>query len=96
MNPETITAKDIIAIVRAWREAVGGLDRMVYDDARKEFSLSSMTGFGADGSRDEMKLDFGQVRGDFESNPFVTAVQEHIVNKRALGDELIERLKPLV
>jgi len=74
LNPETITAKDIIAIVRAWREAVVGLDRMVYDDARKEFSLSSMTGFGADGSRDEMKLDFGQVRGDFESNPFVTAV----------------------
>ena len=30
--------------------------------------------FGADGSHDEMKQDFEQVRGDFESNTFVTAV----------------------
>ena len=95
LNPETITAKDIIAIVRAWREAVVGLDRMVYDDARKELSLSSMTGFGADGSRDEMKLDFGQVRGDFESNPFVTAVLKHIDDKTALGEELINRIGQL-
>lgn len=91
-DPETITAKDIIAIVRAWREAVVALDRMVYDDARKEFSLSSMTGFGADGSRDEKKLDFEQVRGDFESNPFVTAVLKHIDEKTALGEELINRI----
>lgn len=94
-DPETITAKDIIAIVRAWREAVVTLDRMVYDDARKEFSLSSMTGFGADGSRDEKKLDFEQVRGDFESNPFVTAVLQHIDDKTALGEELINRIGQL-
>ena len=93
LNPETITAKDIIAIVRAWREAVVGLDRMVYDDARKEFSLSSMTGFGADGSRAEKEMDFEQVRGDFESNPFVTAVLKHIEDKTALGDELISRMQ---
>ena len=86
LDPETITAKDIICI---------GLDRMVYNDARKEFSMSSMTGFGADGSQDEMKLDFEQVRGDFESNPFVTAVLEHIDDKNALGDELINRIGQL-
>ena len=33
--------------------AVVGLDKMVYADAKKEFSLSAMTGFGADGSREE-------------------------------------------
>ena len=49
-----------------------------------------------DGSNKEKQQDFEGVRGDFVNNPFVTAVQEHIVNKRALGDELIERLKPLV
>ena len=95
MNPETITAKEIIAIVQDWKVSVVGLDRMVYDDARKEFSLSAMTGFGADGSRDEMKLDFEQVRGDFESNPFVTAVLKHIDDKTALGDELINRIGQL-
>lgn len=93
LDPETITAQDIIGIVKAWQQAVVGLDKMVYEDAKKEFSLSSMTGFGADGSHDEMKQDFGQVRGDFESNTFVTAVLKHIEDKTALGNELIERIK---
>ena len=93
INPQQITAKDIICIVEKWKEAVVGLDRMVYEDAKKEFSLASMTGFGADGSRLEKELDFEQVRGDFESNPFVTAVLKHIEVKTALGDELIERMR---
>jgi len=96
LNPETITAKDVIAIVKKWQEAVIGLDKMVYADAKKEFSLSAMTGFGADGSREERELDFEQVRGAFESNPFVTAVLQHIEVKTALGNELIERISPLV
>ena len=93
LNPETITAQDVIRIVKSWKEAVVGLDKMVYEDAKKEFSLSSMTGFGADGSHDEMKQDFEQVRGDFESNTFVTAVLKHIEDKTALGDELIKRIE---
>lgn len=96
LDPETLTAKDITNIVNAWKEAVIGLDRLVYEDARKEFSLSSMTGFGADGSHNEMKQDFEQVRGDFENNPFVTAVLKHIEEKSELGDELISRIAHLV
>ena len=67
----------------------------MYDDAKKEFSLASMTGFGADGSRAEKEMDFEQVRGDFESNPFVTAVLQHIDDKTALGEELINRIGQL-
>ncbi len=96
IDPEEITAHDIISIVEQWREAVVGLDKMLYEDARKEFSLASRTGFGADGSRTEKDLDFEQVRGDFESNPFVRAVTEHIEVKSALGEELISRIKHLV
>lgn len=95
LNAETITAKDIIDIVHQWQKSVVGLDRMVYEDAKKEFSLTSMTGFGADGSKEEQVLDFEQVRGVFESNPFVTAVLKHIEVKTALGNELIERLSGL-
>lgn len=96
LNPETITAADVISIVKKWQEAVVGLDKMVYADAKKEFSLSAMTGFGADGSREEQEQDFEQVRGVFESNPFVTAVLQHIDVKTALGNELIERISPIV
>ena len=51
-----------------------------------------MTGFGADGSKEEQMLDFEQVRGVFESNPFVTAVLKHIEVKTELGNELVARL----
>ncbi len=95
IKPEDITAADIISIVEKWREAVVSIDRMVYEDARKEFSLAARTGFGADGSRTEKDLDFEQVRGDFESNEFVKAIVEHIDVKSALGQELIDRVKHL-
>ncbi len=96
LNPETITAKDVVSIVKQWQKAVVGLDKLVYEDAKKEFSLTSMTGFGADGSKEEQVRDFEEVRGVFESNPFVTAVLEHIKIKTELGNELIDRLKNLL
>lgn len=96
IHPEEMTAADIISIVEKWKAAVVGLDHMLYEDAKKEFSLAAMTGFGADGSRREKKLDFEQVRGDFESNSFVNAVLKHIEVKSALGNELIERMKRVV
>lgn len=92
LDPETISRQDVIDIVQRWQAAVVGLDRMVYEDARKEFSLTSMTGFGADGSREEQQMDFEEVRGAFNSNPFVMDVQEHIRVKTELGNELIARL----
>ena len=93
IDPETITAADVVSIVEMWKEAVIGLDKILYEDARKEFNLASMTGFGADGTKEEKEQDFEQVRGDFESNAFVTAVLDHIKAKEALGNELISRLK---
>jgi hypothetical protein len=87
-----ITAPDIIHLVEQWKKSVIDLDNLLYDDARKEFTLSSMTGFGIDGGEEIKKLDFEQVRGEFESNSVVTAIREHIIIKTALGDELIERM----
>lgn len=93
IDPQQMTAAQVIKIVEQWKEAVIGLDHMVYDDAKKEFSLSAMTGFGADGTKVEKEQDFEQVRGDFDNNSFVQMVLEHIEKKSALGDELIERMK---
>lgn len=93
VDPDNITADDIIEIVEKWKYAVIEIDRMIYEDAKKEFSLSSHTGFGADGSLDEQKLDFEQVRGAFEKNSFVETVLKHIENKTKLGDGLIRKLK---
>ncbi len=90
---DALTAPDIISIVERWKKSVVDLDKMLYEDARKEFTLSSMTGFGIDGDDDVKKRDFEQVRGDFEKNSVVLAILDHIKDKTALGDELIRRLK---
>ena len=86
------TAADVIGITNKWKKSVIELDNMLYSDASKEFALSSMTGFGIDGGIDEKKLDFEEVRGDFDSNPVVKAIQDHIRTKTDLGDELINRM----
>lgn len=91
-----LTPQDIIGIVRQWNEAVVSLDRMLYDDARKEFSMISRIGFGVDGSASQRDFDFEQVRGEFESDPFVKMVCRHIEEKTALGDELLGRLNQLI
>lgn len=93
VSPDTITAQDVIAIVEKWRDSVIQLDHMVYDDAKKEFSLSFKTGFGADGNIQDKAMDFEYVRGAFDQNPFVMTVLKHIEEKQALGDELIERMR---
>lgn len=96
LDASKLSAKDIIHIVNEWMNAVVSLDKMVYADAKKEFSLSAMTGFGADGNRKEQEQDFEQVRGAFESNTFVTAVLQHIEVKTELGNELISRLNNII
>lgn len=93
VNMSTITAGEIVSLIKKWQDSVIGLDELLYKDARKEFSLASMTGFGVDGSSKEKQQDFEGVRGLFENNPFVIAVKEHILTKRALGDELIGRIE---
>ena len=90
---DELTALDIIGIVERWKKSVIDLDKMLYEDARKEFTLSSMTGFGIDGDDEVKKRDFEQVRGDFEKNSVVLAILDHIKEKTKLGDELIARLK---
>ena len=94
IDPENITVEQVVELALKWKDSVVALDRMVYEDARKEFSLSAMTGFGADGDKSQQNLDFEEVRGGaFESNPSVQAIEEHIRVKSALGDEFISRMQ---
>jgi hypothetical protein len=92
IDPAAMTKAQAAGIVRDWQEAVVSLDREVYEDARKEFSLAAMTGFGADGERQDKENDFQHVRGDFDENPFVRETLAHIDRKTALGEEMIKRL----
>lgn len=93
LDEQHIGKEQLINIIRQWKDAVVGLDKMLYDDAHKEFSMTARTGFGFDAQkRTTMDADFEQVRGDFESNTFVAAVTEHIERKTTLGDKWLAKL----
>ncbi|MBO5361601.1 MAG: DUF4954 family protein [Paludibacteraceae bacterium] len=89
---EQVTLQQIRSTICEWQAAVVALDKMVYNDARKEFDLNSQTGFGVDGDRKQMEADFEEVRGNFESNSFVKAVLEHIARKTELGNKMLKIL----
>ncbi len=84
---------DIRNLVMRWKDSVVSLDNMLYEDARKEFSLTMMTSFGADGDDRQRKQDFIQVRGaKFDNDPFVVSVKEHIRVKSELYEKALARL----
>lgn len=90
---ESASVETLIHIVHRWRDAVVKLDNLIYEDARKEFSLSAMTSFGADGDEKQRNLDFFQVRGaSFENDPFVKSVADHIVAKSNLAKDILSLL----
>ena len=89
------TPKDVIAITRKWMSAVLDIDNLLYNDARKEFSLIKQTGFGVDGDRNAQQLDFDQVMGEFETHTEVSSIRDHMVKKEALGKSVIEKMEKL-
>jgi len=96
MKLSEATVEELSDLVRRWKSSVVSLDQLIYEDARKEFSLSAMTSFGADGTVSERELDFMNVRGSFfEADPFVRSVKEHIKDKSALGESTLEKLSRL-
>ncbi len=88
-----VTKEEIVGMIELWKECVVKLDKMIYDDAKKEFDLNSKTGFGIDGDEQQKNMDFKSVRGSFESNPFVMEVLNHIEKKTKLGNDTISHLK---
>ena len=90
------TVEQLIGLIERWKSSVVELDKMIYDDARKEFSLTAMTSFGADGGEDIRIADFEQVRGSsFESNSFVKSILNHIEIKSALATQAKEKLETI-
>ncbi len=84
------TREDVITVVNKWKESVLEIDRYLYEDAKKEFSMTKMTGFGIDGREEAREQDFTEVRGEFEKNETVKAIQLHMEKKEKLGNEIIE------
>jgi len=89
------TADDVIEVVEKWKRSVLDMDKFLYEDARKEFSMSKMTGFGVDGTNGAREEDFAQVRGEFDNNATVLVIKSHMEKKEKLGNEIISQMQIL-
>jgi hypothetical protein len=90
------TPKDVIEITQRWMKAVLDIDKLLYEDAGKEFSLIKQTGFGVDGDRKVQQLDFDNVRGEFETHVEVSSIRDHMAKKEALGKDVISKMEKLL
>ncbi len=87
-----MSRRDIREIVSRWLRSVTDLDGMLLDDARKEYSLQSRTGFGIDSPGEDAGDDFSNVRGAYDRDPFVRMVEDHIEKKTALARDILSRI----
>ena len=89
----SVTVARLESFIREWRDAVVSLDRMMHEDARKEFTLKSRVGFGIDGEEETRRSDFENVRGEFDNHPTVANILEHIERKNKLFETITRKLQ---
>jgi hypothetical protein len=89
------TLEEISGLVETWLESVLEIDNYLYEDARKEFSMLKMTGFGVDGNEADRNLDFESVRGEFNTNSMVKSIEDHIRVKQKLGDKMVAMIESI-
>jgi hypothetical protein len=93
MDVANVTVDRLLSFVGEWRDAVVALDKMMYEDARKEFTLRSRVGFGIDGEEETRRSDFENVRGEFDAHPTVRNILDHVEKKRKLHDTITKKLE---
>lgn len=86
---DELTRDDVAAIIHRWERSVTTLNDLLLDDAAKEYSLRSRTGFGIDSPEDAADNDFVSVRGCFDADPFVAMVKRHSEVKHKLGTDTL-------
>ena len=92
-SPDDFNSEDFVKAVERWKKSSTELDKLMIEDAQKEFSEGVMTGYGVDGDAEAKRLDFEKVRGDFKTNPVVKAIKDRMAAESLLAEELIARIK---
>jgi len=86
INVEQAAPEQLEQITDTYRQSRSGFLEAVLVDATKEFDPSSQVGIGSDGGATAVAEDFAAVRGDYNSNSFVTQLRQEI-------DELDQRVE---
>ncbi|MCK4749362.1 MAG: DUF4954 family protein, partial [Bacteroidales bacterium] len=75
---KNIDDSQLIELVSNWETESIKLDKMILNDAAKEYDVTSKIGFGIDGDQSEADLDFEAVRGTPEENKFISGIHQEI------------------
>ncbi|MCK5135579.1 MAG: DUF4954 family protein [Bacteroidales bacterium] len=82
----------LIEMVTKWELDSIKLDKMILNDAAKEYDSSSKIGFGIDGDDAVVNQDFNAVRGNPEENKFIAGIKQEIDQI----EEKAEKLKSIL
>lgn len=94
LDVEKIRAGELIELISRWESDAIRLNRMILNDAAREFDSSSRIGYGIDGDDSVAEEDFEAVRGTQEENSFILGIRQKIreIERKAAGlKELLER-----
>lgn len=75
-EPADINKEDLKTILLEGSNAFVKLNKLIKEDAIKEFDSGAQIGYGIDGDAETVQADFEAVRGNKETNSFIVGLQE--------------------
>jgi len=90
-----LTKDTLLQITDSYLKVKEKFLKLVIADAEKEYGTPSQTGFGQDGSDEEVSADFTAVRGTYEQNSFVQEIRETLENTRRCVEEVKKKVEKL-
>lgn len=88
MDVRNIEASQLLELISKWETESIKLDKMILNDATKEYDDSSKIGFGVDGDQDVINQDFEAVRGTPDKNKFIVGINQEIIQIEEKAAEL--------
>lgn len=88
MDVRNIEASQLLELLSKWETESIKLDRMILNDAAKEYDDSSKLGFGVDGDQEIINQDFEAVRGTPDENKFIVGINQEIIQIEEKAAEL--------
>ncbi len=90
-----LSKDQFIQIVNDWKTNSTKLNKMVIQDAQKEFDQNARIGYGIDGDDAIREQDFDEVRGKVETNSFIKGINDAINVIEVKSSKVIEKLEQL-
>jgi NDP-sugar pyrophosphorylase family protein len=75
-DPDHINEEDARMVLEEGAKAFVKLNKLIKEDAVKEFDPGAQIGYGIDGDAETVRADFEAVRGNKESNSFITGLEK--------------------